>query len=97
MTWPEKESPAFAGQGLDRFSRAITKSKYADQTSNSTAVSPNNALECRFCAAFIPTETGRGECHRYAPKPDFEHTFAVEWPKLTASDFCIEFVARGGE
>lgn len=90
-------APALGADAVDHFSREITNSIYAGEASKLTAVDANIARECRSCAAFFPTDTGRGECHRYAPKPDFEHTFAVEWPQLPASDFGLEFVSRGGE
>lgn len=53
--------------------------------------------ECQSCAAFLITETGWGECHRYAPKPNYDHTLSVEWPRISGGDFCLEFVSRGGD
>lgn len=97
MTWPEIESPAFAGQGDDYFDAAITHSIYDDQTSIATAVENTATRKCRSCAAFFQSDAGRGECHRYAPKPNYDHTLSVEWPRVTSADFCLEFVSRGGD
>lgn len=50
---------------------------------------------CRFWAAIEHTN-GRGECHRYAPKPFVgSYTdgseFETYWPETLAGEWCGEF------
>lgn len=94
MTWPQKESPA-EGQGLDHVGRGDLKTIYANTEENSTADVAVDVRECRLCAAFFPCDTGRGECHRYAPNPNFDHSLSVQWPSVASHDFCLEYVSKG--
>lgn len=97
MTLPQKESPTVAGSGDDYVDAAITQSIYATTATNATADVAMGIGRCHSCAAFYPYDHGRGECHRYAPKPNFDHTLSVEWPLVTNGDFCLEYVSKGGE
>lgn len=52
-------------------------------------VRPNaSQRKCKFCAAFQPGETSKGECRRRAPtgRPDW-----TTWPEVEANDWCFEF------
>jgi len=96
MTWPQKESPA-EGQGLDHVGSDDLSTIYGSTEEKATADVAVSARECRSCAAFYAYDNGQGECHRYAPKPNHDHTLSVEWPRVLVGDFCLEYVARGGE
>lgn len=96
MTWPQKESPA-EGQGLDLVGSGDLATIYGSADENATADVAMGFRRCHSCAAFYAYDNGQGECRRYAPRPNYDHTLSVEWPRVVSGDFCLEYVTKGGE
>lgn len=96
MTLPQKESPA-EGQGLDLVGSGDLNTIYGSAGENATADVAMCIGRCHSCAAFVPYEPDHGACHRYAPKPNYDRTLFVEWPRVAGNDFCLEYVSKGGE
>ena len=59
--------------------------------------------KCRFWCGEADTldGEGRGECRRYAPRPEFEYvegsgmSYTTHWPGTLPDDWCGEFVSNG--
>lgn len=53
---------------------------------------PAMCAECRFFKPNTDESSGRGQCHRYAPRPSDTGTWRY-WPELDRDDWCGEFEA----